>query len=158
VPIHPSITVTVMGLFNRTPKEPKLSRQDQAMAALTANTVKLKGLALSNESFSIAGSYDGKPKKEQQEEMTRFLAAKKAKAVYPETAWSGAVFLTPEGSNVLIVADGYTIDQLTKDGAKAFLEISTAPVPAWCEIQLIGKAPYTRMHVKLSAKQPKPKA
>jgi hypothetical protein len=148
-----------MGLFNRTPKEPKQSRQDLAMAALEANTVKLKGLALSNESFSVAGSYDGKPKKEQQEEMQRFLAAKKAKAVYPDNAWAGAVFLTPDAAgNVLVVADGYTIDQLAKDGAKAFLEISTASVPAWCEIQLIGKAPYTRMHVKLSAKQPKPKA
>jgi hypothetical protein len=148
-----------MGLFNRTPKEPKLSRQDQALAALEANTVKLKGLALSNESFSVAGSYDGKPKKEQQEEMQRFLAAKKARAVYPENAWAGAVLLMPDASgNVLINADGYIIDQLSKPGTKAFLEISTAPVPAWCEIQLIGKSPYTRMHVKLSAKQPKSKA
>ena len=148
-----------MGLFNRTPKEPKLSRQDEALAALEANTVKLKGAALSNESYSVGGSYDGKPKKAHQEEMSRFLAARKAKAVYPDTAWAGAVFLKPDGSgNVLIEADGHTIDQLSKDGAKAFLEVSTAPVPVWCEIQLIGKAPHTRMHVQLRAKRPTPKA
>ena len=146
-----------MGLFNRGDKEPKLSRQEQALAALEANTVKLPRGTLINESFSTAGSYDGKPKKEQQEEMQRFLAVKKARAVYPETAWKGAVMLTPEGTNVLVVADGYTIDQLTKDAAKVFLENSTTPVPVWCEIQLIGKEPFTRMHVQLSAKQPKPK-
>ena len=148
-----------MGLFSKKPKEQVVTAQDRALAAFESNTIKLPGMALNNEMFSTAGQYDGKPKKEHQAALTQFLTSRRAKAVYPESAWSGVVFLFPNSDGtVSINADGVTIDQLSKEGAKAFLETTTAPVPVWCEIKLIGKEPYTRLHVQLQTKKPKPRA
>ena len=147
-----------MALFNRKKKVPVDSLQSRALSALEENAVKLKQTALNNESFSVAGSYAGKPKKEHQEAMKQFLASRKAIAVYPDVAWSGAVYLFPNSDGtVFVAADDVIIDQLSSDGARAFLETTTTPGPVWCEIQLIGKAPYTRMHVSLRTQKPTPK-
>ena len=148
-----------MGLFSKKPKEPVVTAQDRALTAFEENTIKLTRMALNNESFSTAGQYDGKPRKEHQVALKQFLASRRATAVYPESAWSGVVFLSPNADGtVTINADGVTIDQLAKKGAAEYLEITTAPVPVWCEIKLIGKEPYTRLHVQLQTKKPKPAA
>ena len=148
-----------MGLFSKKPKEPKRTLQDDALEALEANTVKLPVAALENESYSTGGSYMGKPKKAQQDTLEGFLARKKATREYPEITWEGVAMLQPDGSgNVLVVVDSFAIDQLTKAGAKAFLGVSTEPVPVWCQIQIMGKGPYRRFHTVLMAKRPKPKA
>jgi hypothetical protein len=145
-----------MGLFSKKSNMPAESAQTRALAALEANTVKLPAMALNNEAYSVAGDYEGNPKKAHLDAMSRFLASQKTRAVYPEVAWSGAVFLVPQpDGTVAINADGVTIDQLSKKGAEAYLSATDQPVPVWCDIQLIGKAPYTRMHVSLRTKKPK---
>jgi hypothetical protein len=59
-------------------------------------------MALNNESFSTAGQYDGKPRKEHQVALKQFLASRRATAVYPASAWSGVVFLFPNADGTLL--------------------------------------------------------
>jgi hypothetical protein len=124
----------------------KKDKQEDAIAALKARSIKFESSELENTLFSAGGSYLVKVNGED-------VASARTKFGYLNGKGSKQVvgFLVPSGSDVIIEVDGIVVDRLTRRAASKVLKKISLPTPIKIEVSIVpNRDPnWDRPHLKL---------